>query len=158
MDGSSNEPVCAAVRCASRSAVLKLPTDWPRTPSLCGKKATFCVPFSRELTGQLHEFAAERGYPLLAALLGAWTVLLTRWSGQESLTIGIGSPLAPLSLDLTDDPTGALLLTRITQIQTLITGESAAAVGEEPFAAILSFESSSVADTPQPHLILRYAS
>ena len=77
---------------ADAPAVLDLPTDKPRPAmqSFRGARVNFALPSS--LTEQLKTFSEEHQATLFMVLLGAYQVLLMRYSGQEQ--ISVGSPIA----------------------------------------------------------------
>ncbi|WP_345144822.1 condensation domain-containing protein, partial [Dactylosporangium darangshiense] len=109
--------------------VLELPTDRPRPPvrSTEGSMIEFVVP--REVADGLRAVARDAGASMFMTLLGAFTVLLGRYSGQEDVVVGtpianrnraeieglIGFFLNTLVLrtDLSGDPTFAELLGRV---------------------------------------------
>ncbi|MED1146290.1 non-ribosomal peptide synthetase [Bacillus paralicheniformis] len=77
---------------AGELPVLELPTDKPRPPakSFAGDRVTFEI--SQELTSRLQQLAGENRCTLYMTLLGIYTVLLSRLSGQEEIIVG--SPIA----------------------------------------------------------------
>lgn len=77
---------------AGELPVLELPTDKPRPPakSFAGDRVTFEI--SQELTSRLQQLAGENSCTLYMTLLGIYTVLLSRLSGQEEIIVG--SPIA----------------------------------------------------------------
>ncbi|RYZ43248.1 MAG: non-ribosomal peptide synthetase [Myxococcaceae bacterium] len=73
-------------------AVLELPTDFPR-PAVRGTSgARLDFSLSRELTQKLRGLAHREGGSLFMALLAGWHALLSRYSGQDD--ISVGSPIA----------------------------------------------------------------
>ncbi len=72
--------------------VLALPTDRPRPAVQSTRGAVQHLTFSRELTDALQALARREGGTLFMVLLGAWQVLLSRYSGQEE--IRVGTPIA----------------------------------------------------------------
>src|SRR5690606_19259365 len=75
-------------RLAGAPQVLELPTDRPRPPtqSHAGAACSFTLP--RELVGRLHELSQREGATLFMTLLGAFALLLGRYSGQRQLLVG----------------------------------------------------------------------
>lgn len=72
--------------------LLELPTDRPRPSVQCfeGKAEHFVI--EKELTEKLKTLGRQNGVTLFMTLLGAYAVLLFRYSRQED--IAIGSPIA----------------------------------------------------------------
>ncbi|MFD0589639.1 amino acid adenylation domain-containing protein [Paenibacillus sp. GCM10027627] len=68
--------------------VLELPTDWPRpaVQSYAGRRIAFAM--DARLTDAARKFAKERGVTLFSVLLGAYSALLARYSGQEDIIVG----------------------------------------------------------------------
>ncbi|MFC2140931.1 amino acid adenylation domain-containing protein [Acidobacteriota bacterium] len=99
--------------------VLNMPTDFPRprTQSFAGDAIQF--EFSQSLSGKLKEIALTQGATLYMVLLAIYTVLLSRYSGQEDIVVGTpiaGRPHADLenligmfvnTLAMRNFPTGA---------------------------------------------------
>ncbi len=79
-------------RLAGRLPVLDLPTDRPRPaePSFAGETLWFRVP--SEVVRRLSELSRREGATLFMTLLGAYQVLLHRYTGQEDILVG--SPVA----------------------------------------------------------------
>ncbi|MBZ4336684.1 non-ribosomal peptide synthetase, partial [Corallococcus sp. AS-1-12] len=73
-------------------AVLELPTDFPRPAVRSNAGATLGFTLSRELTEALRSLAHREGGSLFMVLLAAWQGLLTRYTGQQD--ISVGSPIA----------------------------------------------------------------
>jgi len=73
-------------------ALLELPTDRPR-PSVQTHRGSFVrVHLPVNLTQQLDRLSEQQGVTLYMLLLAGWSILLSRYSGQEDLVIG--SPIA----------------------------------------------------------------
>ncbi|WP_159882428.1 non-ribosomal peptide synthetase [Paenibacillus puerhi] len=68
--------------------VLNMPTDRPRpaVQSFGGDSLTFAAGAS--LTGQLQQLAEQQEATLFMVLLGAYQVLLAKYSGQEDIVVG----------------------------------------------------------------------
>ncbi|TVT15578.1 non-ribosomal peptide synthetase, partial [Amycolatopsis rhizosphaerae] len=110
-------------------ALLELPTDFPRpaTRQFRGASHAFTVP--DRLVDALRHTSSREGVTLFMTLLAAYTVLLSRHSGQHDIVVG--TPVAhrprpelenligyfattlPLRTDLGDDPTFRRLLHRV---------------------------------------------
>lgn len=69
---------------------LPLPTDRPRPPvaSFKGARLTFDLP--TQLQGALERLAQQQGATLFMALLSAFQILLSRYTGQQDIVIGSG--------------------------------------------------------------------
>ncbi|MFP2902999.1 condensation domain-containing protein, partial [Corallococcus sp. 4LFB] len=72
--------------------VLELPTDHPRPPVRGSAGATLGFHWPRALAQALREVGKREGASLYMVLLAGWQVLLSRYSGQED--ISVGSPIA----------------------------------------------------------------
>nr|QEO74621.1 condensation domain-containing protein [uncultured bacterium] len=113
-------------------AALELPADRPRPPvrSYRGGRMSFDV--SAETTARLRALGRSEGTTLFMTLLAAWQALLTRYSGQE--TVSTGTPVAGrdsvetealvglfvntlvMRTDLAGDPAFAELLGRVREV------------------------------------------
>ena len=114
---------------AGAPALLELPTDRPRPAQQDYTGGTVELAFDAELTAQLKALGQRHGTTLFMTLLAAWSVVLSRLSGQKDLVIG--SPVAnraqletepligffvnslALRMDLSGDPTLGELLQRV---------------------------------------------
>ncbi|GEN10426.1 amino acid adenylation domain-containing protein [Myxococcus fulvus] len=74
------------------AAVLELPTDRPRPAVVSARGAVVPVHLSRELSDAVLALAQREGTTPFMTLLAAFQVLLSRYSGQED--ISVGSPIA----------------------------------------------------------------
>ncbi|MFE3031380.1 amino acid adenylation domain-containing protein [Streptomyces canus] len=112
--------------------VLELPTDRPRppVPSRAGAVVGFRVPAS--VTEGLRKVAGENDASMFMTLLAAYTLVLSRYSGQDD--IAVGTPVAArnraetedligffvnslvLRTDLSGDPTFTQLLARVREM------------------------------------------
>jgi Condensation domain len=112
--------------------LLELPTDHPRPAiqSFRGDKIDFNI--SAELTQRLRDLSRQHGVTLFMTLLGAYAILLSRYSNQQDVVIG--SPIAnrnrgetenligffvntlALRIDLSDNPSFEKLLERVRQV------------------------------------------
>ncbi|PSB52343.1 non-ribosomal peptide synthetase [Chamaesiphon polymorphus CCALA 037] len=117
---------------AGAPPLLELPTDHPRPAiqSFQGSQLNFNI--SVELTEQLEQLSRQQGVTLFMTLLGAYAVLLSRYSGDRDIVIG--SPIAnrnrgetenligffvntlALRIDLSDNPSFEQLLGRVRQV------------------------------------------
>ncbi|MDB4951689.1 MAG: Malonyl CoA-acyl carrier protein transacylase [Gemmatimonadetes bacterium] len=77
---------------AGAPPVLELPTDRPRPPvqTFAGRTRTTLLP--AETGARLHALAQAEGATPFMVLLAAFSVLLSRWSGQADVVVG--SPVA----------------------------------------------------------------
>ncbi|RKH09758.1 amino acid adenylation domain-containing protein, partial [Corallococcus sp. CA053C] len=71
---------------------LELPTDHPRPAIRDGRGARHDVHLPRELMDAMKTLAQQEGASLFMVLLTGWQVLLSRYAGQEDVTVG--SPMA----------------------------------------------------------------
>jgi amino acid adenylation domain-containing protein len=115
---------------ADAPAVLDIPTDRPR-PASTDRGASYTFSISPSLTEELRELSRRAGTTLFMTLLGAFSVLLHRHSGEVDIVVG--TPVAgrnraeiegligffintlPLRIDLGANPTFETLLTRVKQ-------------------------------------------
>jgi amino acid adenylation domain-containing protein len=79
-------------RLAGAPELLELPTDHPRPPVRTYRGATVPVELSPELLERLQALARGEGATLYMVLLGAFQVLLSKYSGSEDVVVG--SPIA----------------------------------------------------------------
>ncbi|MEJ2767903.1 non-ribosomal peptide synthase/polyketide synthase [Mycetohabitans sp. B46] len=110
-------------------AALELPTDRPRPAVPSGQGHGVLVHVPAALAAQLKALARREGATLYMALLAAFQVVLSRWSGQDDIVVG--SPIAgrtqvqaepligffintlALRTDLSGDPRFDALLARV---------------------------------------------
>src|SRR5689334_8250966 len=115
---------------AGAPAVLDLPMDRSR-PAATDRGASYGFTISRSLTEQLRELSGRAGTTLFMTLLGAFSVLLHRHSGEVDIVVG--TPVAgrnraeiegligffintlPLRIDLGRNPSFEELLARVKQ-------------------------------------------
>ena len=116
-------------RLAGAPPLLELPTDRPRPAQAGSAGGSLAVKLSREVTDALTELARREGATLFMALLAAYQLLLSRYSGQDDVVVG--SPISgrnrkdveglvgffantlALRTDLSGDPTFRELLARV---------------------------------------------
>lgn len=109
--------------------VTALPTDRPRSAvrGYDGAYASFTLP--PELSCRLRQLSGERSVTLFMSLVAAFQVLLSRYSGQEDLVVGVPHSgrgqvelerligffvnVLPLRTDLSGDPSFAQVLERV---------------------------------------------
>jgi amino acid adenylation domain-containing protein len=68
--------------------VLELPTDKPRPPVQTFRGGRENVNLGPELTARIHALCRREGATPFMALLTAWQLLLSRYSGQEDISVG----------------------------------------------------------------------
>ncbi len=117
---------------AGASALLELPTDYPRPAVQNYRGAHHSVEIPPKLSTSLHQLSHEQGVTLYMTLLGAFVTLLYRYSGQSNIIVG--SPIAGrnrqeingligffvntlvLRTDLSGNPSFRELLQRVRQV------------------------------------------
>ncbi len=74
---------------AGELPVLDLPASFPRPPlrTYNGSSCTFKL--NNELTQQLRQLALTEGVTIYAILLAAFKVLLSRYTGEENILVGL---------------------------------------------------------------------
>ncbi|HEX5868951.1 MAG TPA: condensation domain-containing protein, partial [Longimicrobium sp.] len=77
---------------AGAPALLELPTDRPRPAVQSYRGAAQRFEISAETAAGLRALARDEGATLFMALLSAFSVLLSRWSGQDDVVVG--TPIA----------------------------------------------------------------
>ncbi|MBV9790645.1 MAG: amino acid adenylation domain-containing protein [Chloroflexi bacterium] len=77
---------------AGAPPLLALPTDRPRPATRSHHGRQYPVALDAALTRELKQLSQREGVTLFMTLLGAFQVLLARWSGQYDLVVG--SPIA----------------------------------------------------------------
>nr|WP_171983212.1 condensation domain-containing protein [Nocardia terpenica] len=109
--------------------MLDLPTDRPRPAEQRYHGARVPVVLDEDLTAALTSLADAHGVTVYSAILSGWAVLLSRLTGATDLVVGV--PTAnrrrgqvagligffvnslPVRVDLSESPTGAVLLGRV---------------------------------------------
>jgi len=76
-------------RLGDEQPVLELPTDRPRPATQRFQGSSYALRFDDVLTEQLREFAKHHDVTLFMLLLGAFEVLLYRYTGQRDVRVGI---------------------------------------------------------------------
>ncbi|KAA9159608.1 amino acid adenylation domain-containing protein [Amycolatopsis acidicola] len=111
--------------------VLDLPADRPRPAGLSSAGATLRAPLPPELLRRAREFAASQGVSLFVPLVAAVNVVLSRYTGQDDVPLGVPMPgrtepeledlvgfftnMVVLRTDLSGDPAAYELLARISE-------------------------------------------
>ncbi len=88
-------------------AILELPTDRPRPPAQSFRTACEGFFLSTGLNSALHLLAEGEGIGLPVLLLAAFQALMTRYTGQDDIAVGLAIPVASKSQDDTggvDEP------------------------------------------------------
>ncbi len=122
-------------RLAGVTGAVQLPLDKPRPAESTFRGARLFAQLRRTLTESLRRIAHSEGATLFMVLLGAFKVLLSRYSGQSDIIVG--SPIAnrdrrefegligffantlALRTDLSGDPTFVELLARVREVTLL---------------------------------------
>ncbi|NHB63598.1 non-ribosomal peptide synthetase, partial [Photorhabdus sp. RW14-46] len=76
---------------ADAPVLLDLPTDRPRPPEQSFAGGSVSVRLDPELTAALKQLSQQHGVTLFMTLLSAWSIVLSRLSGQEDIIIGTPS-------------------------------------------------------------------
>ncbi|MBS9444487.1 non-ribosomal peptide synthetase, partial [Photorhabdus heterorhabditis] len=76
---------------ADAPVLLDLPTDRPRPPEQSFAGNVVPVVLDAELTAALKRLSEQHGVTLFMTLLSAWSIVLSRLSGQEDVVIGTPS-------------------------------------------------------------------
>ncbi|KAG0223045.1 hypothetical protein BGX31_008741 [Mortierella sp. GBA43] len=97
---------------------LNLPTDRSRLPQQSFDNATLPVCFEGPLAISLRSLANEHKTGLDTVLLAAWSMVLSKLSGQDDIVIGVVKDKdnignLPLRIDLSGDPSGVQLFGRL---------------------------------------------
>ncbi|MFP2934407.1 condensation domain-containing protein, partial [Pyxidicoccus sp. 3LG] len=77
---------------AGAPAALELPTDFPRPAVQSFRGAAVAVHLSSSVSNALKSLCQKEGVTPFMALLATWQLLLSRYSGQDDITVG--SPIA----------------------------------------------------------------
>jgi amino acid adenylation domain-containing protein len=91
--------------------LLELPTDRPRPPVQTYRGATVPVEISAELLERLQALGRGEGATLYMVLLGAFQVLLSKYSGSEDVVVG--SPIAGRTRQEVEDLIGFFVNTLV---------------------------------------------
>ncbi len=93
------------------AASLELPTDRPRPAVHRYRGANYSVRFSADLSAKLQALSRQEGATLFMTLLAAFQVLLSRYGGQED--ISVGTPIAGRNRAETEDLIGFFVNTLV---------------------------------------------
>ncbi len=91
--------------------LLALPTDQPRPRQLSTRGARIHFDLPEELVGRLREFGLRRDATLFMVLLGAFQTLLSRYSGQTDIAVGV--PIANRNWSASEALVGTLVNTLV---------------------------------------------
>jgi len=80
---------------AGAPALLELPTDYPRPAVMTYQGAQLQTCLTSELTQRLNSFSQQNGVTLYMALLAAFQILLSRYTGQPDILVG--TPIAGIA-------------------------------------------------------------
>ncbi|CBL45097.1 Non-ribosomal peptide synthase [gamma proteobacterium HdN1] len=69
--------------------VLRLPTDKPRPKQQTFNGAHSPIALSKELSGKIDRLCEQQGLTSFMVLMGAYQILLSRYTGQNDITVGI---------------------------------------------------------------------
>jgi amino acid adenylation domain-containing protein len=97
-------------------AILELPTDRPRPPAQSFRSGQESVVLDRGLKLRLETLSEQEGVSLSDLLLSAFQTLLTRYTRQDDIVVGIEAhPDATVAIrtDFTGDPAFRQLLSRV---------------------------------------------
>ncbi|MDC9613220.1 amino acid adenylation domain-containing protein [Xenorhabdus khoisanae] len=116
---------------ADAPVLLDLPTDRPRPPEQLFAGNLWPINLDAELTASLKRLSEQQGVTLFMTLLSAWSIVLSRLSGQDDLVIGTPSAgrsrqevesligffvnTLALRIDLSGEPNVTELLSRVRQ-------------------------------------------
>ncbi|KAF9996659.1 hypothetical protein BGZ65_007764, partial [Modicella reniformis] len=76
---------------ADAPVLIDLPTDHPRPPQQSYVGSRVPIVLDAELTSALRRFSQKHGVTLFMTILTAWSVVLSRLSGQDDIVIGTPS-------------------------------------------------------------------
>ncbi|HEU0079144.1 MAG TPA: condensation domain-containing protein, partial [Longimicrobiaceae bacterium] len=96
---------------AGAPPLLELPTDRPRPQVASARGASLGVELPAETTAALRALAQGEGATLFMALLGAWQLLLSRYSGQDDVVVG--TPVAGRTRSEVEDLIGFFVPTLV---------------------------------------------
>jgi len=96
---------------AGAPALLELPTDYPRPAVMTYQGAQLQTCLTSELTQRLNSFSQQNGVTLYMALLAAFQILLSRYTGQPDILVG--TPIANRTHLHTEDLIGFFVNTLV---------------------------------------------
>jgi amino acid adenylation domain-containing protein/non-ribosomal peptide synthase protein (TIGR01720 family) len=94
---------------------LALPTDFPVSAVSANTQGVVQLALPDAVTQQLHEFCQRHSLSPFVVLLGAWQVLLGRYSGQQDFTLGV--PNATRNQSATHELVGFFVSSQIYRAQ-----------------------------------------
>ncbi|QYX31215.1 non-ribosomal peptide synthetase [Sphaerospermopsis torques-reginae] len=96
---------------AGANEVLQLPTDYPRpaVASYQGSAVSFTI--NKQISGEFQKLCESQGATLFMGLLGVFSILLMRYSGQEDFLIG--TPIANRNRKQVEDLIGFFVNTLV---------------------------------------------
>jgi amino acid adenylation domain-containing protein len=106
-------------------AILELPTDRPRPPAQSFRAAHERFVFPRDLRQALEALSAREGVSLAVLLLAAFETLLTRYTRQDDIVVGLeirgaadaeAETTAAIRIDTSEDPAFRQLLVRVNDV------------------------------------------
>src|SRR6266567_6732404 len=119
-----------AQKLAGIPAILELPTDRPRLPVQTFRAACESFLLATSLKQQLEELSEREGVSLFVVLLAVFQVLLTRYTRQDDVVVGVGiqceeddpqelkhpfGASVAIRTDMSGDPTFRQLLSRVSR-------------------------------------------
>ncbi|MDM8557190.1 non-ribosomal peptide synthase/polyketide synthase [Candidatus Parabeggiatoa sp. HSG14] len=107
---------------ANSPELLELPTDYPRPKEMSYQGSHLQTTLPADLTLSLKQLTQQQEITLYMMLLGAFSILLSRYSGQEDILIG--SPIANRTHYQTEEIIGFFVNTLI--LRTQVQGEQSA--------------------------------
>ena len=91
--------------------VLQLPTDYPRPPVVSHQGSAVSFSINKQTTEKLQKLCESQGATLFMGLLGVFSILLMRYSGQKDLLIG--TPIANRNRQQVEDLIGFFVNTLV---------------------------------------------
>ncbi|MBO1051113.1 MAG: amino acid adenylation domain-containing protein [Dolichospermum sp. DET73] len=96
---------------AGATEVLQLPTDYPRPPVVSHQGSAVSFTINKQTSEKLQKLCESQGATLFMGLLGVFSILLMRYSGQEDLLIG--TPIANRNRKQVEDLIGFFVNTLV---------------------------------------------
>ncbi|HEU0078001.1 MAG TPA: condensation domain-containing protein, partial [Longimicrobiaceae bacterium] len=106
-------------RLAGAPPLLELPTDRPRSQAQDPREASVGVHLAADVSAGLRALSRREGATAFMTLLAAWQLLLSRYSGQED--VSVGTPIAGRTRLETEPLIGYVVTTRV--LRTDLSGE-----------------------------------
>ncbi len=98
-------------RLAGAPPVLDLPTDRPRPAALTGTGALLPLRLPATLVTELRQLSRREGVTLFMTLLAGFQIVLSRWSGQADIVVGV--PVAGRTEAALEDLIGCFINTLV---------------------------------------------